>query len=468
MDQRLSSSATWKLLPRFSWFSSLILLASVLQTGFAKLVDNPRDGQFLRRGLSRGLIGYSIGGWAHVWSDPDWKRDPEPYAGMISYDMRTKTFFKSNFKRAIPPIGTVRDGRAEYVPQFGPHGLVFVVGGLAFNKDLAKDHMLDMTNITFFDPGTSQWMWQKTTGDAPRSRQSFCMVGVPGPAGTYELFIYGGNDINDSQSYDDFYVLSLPGFRWFQVTDRTPEARAETSCAVIGNRQMVIVGGHDFAKKGPSQSWKPPDEFPQGLGIFDMVDLTFVKNFSYNAHAEAYKTPKVIEDWYRNNTDLSVAVPEWSSDVVKRIFLAKPVTFNNSDSNSTDPGNPQPPPPPPETPPNNSKVGPIVGGVVGAIAGVAMIGFLIYYFWIRRKKPRKLALASRRHAVEMGSFKGRGGGTPSFKTKETTELSTEPLVAEMPASPTDYHSSREETTNGGIYELDVTSRHGELYAPHRT
>lgn len=132
-------------------------------------------------------VGYSIGGWAHGWTDPDWKRDAEPYAAMISYDMKTKTLFKSSFKAAIPPTGTLRDGRAEFVPQFGPNGLVFMVGGLAFNKDLAKDHMLDMTNITFFDPGTGQWLWQKTTGDAPRNRQSFCMVGVPGPAGTYEL-----------------------------------------------------------------------------------------------------------------------------------------------------------------------------------------------------------------------------------------------------------------------------------------
>lgn len=218
---------------------------------------------------------------------------------------------------------------------------------------------------------------------------------------------------------------------------------------------MLIVGGHDFAKKGPSQSWKPQDEFPQGLGIFDMVGLTFVKNFSYNAHAEAYRTPKVIEEWYRNNTDLSVAVPEWSSDVVKNMFLAKPVTFN--DTNSTDPVDPNPP----ETPTTSSKVGPIVGGVVGAIAGFVILGSLIYYFWIRRK-PRTSAPSSR-HAVEMGSLEGRG--TPSFKTKETTELSAEPLVAEMPGSPTDY--ANRGGTNG-IYELDVTSRPSELYAPHRT
>lgn len=124
---------------------------------------------------------------ANTWTDPDWNDNMKPIAAMVSYDMKTKTLSKSSFQMAIPPTGTLRDARAEYVPQFGPNGLIFVLGGVTFNAELAPDHMLDLTNITFFDPRTGQWLWQKTSGNAPRNRQSFCMVGVTGQAGTYEL-----------------------------------------------------------------------------------------------------------------------------------------------------------------------------------------------------------------------------------------------------------------------------------------
>lgn len=136
---------------------------------------------------SSNSIGFFLGGMANTWTDPDWNDNMKPIAAMVSYDMKTKTLSKSSFQMAIPPTGTLRDARAEYVPQFGPNGLISVLGGVTFNAELAPDHMLDLTNITFFDPRTGQWLWQKTSGNAPRNRQSFCMVGVTGQAGTYEL-----------------------------------------------------------------------------------------------------------------------------------------------------------------------------------------------------------------------------------------------------------------------------------------
>ncbi|CCC09822.1 unnamed protein product [Sordaria macrospora k-hell] len=441
----------WKLLPWFSCHASLTLLILVLQTALAELLDNPPEDQLFRRGLSRALD-FFLGGMANTWTDPDWNDNMKPIAAMVSYDMKTKTLSKSSFQMAIPPTGTLRDARAEYVPQFGPNGLISVLGGVTFNAELAPDHMLDLTNITFFDPRTGQWLWQKTSGNAPRNRQSFCMVGVTGQAGTYELFIHGGNDAGNQMSYDDFYILSLPGFHWFEVTDLSPEPRAETSCAVIGNRQMLIVGGHNFAQ-GSSQGWKVKDTFPQGLGLFDMVDLTFVKDFSYNAHAEAYRTSKVVEDWYRTNTNLSDSVP-WSSKEVKDMFLAKPVVFDDSNLATTTPSSTASPP---NTTTPGSNVGQIAGAVVGALVGAAILLSLVYYFWSRKPSPSSL--------VELGSLEG----TLSSNTK--TELSAEPLVTEMPVScPPGLKTSHEETTHelnaqSDIYELDVTSCACELDVP---
>ncbi|KAJ4419550.1 hypothetical protein N0V85_000960 [Neurospora sp. IMI 360204] len=277
------------------------------------------------------------------------------------------------------------------------------------------------------------------------------MVGVAGPAGTYELFAFGGADQTSSKSYNDLYVLSLPGFVWFQAAERSVETRANAACVLIGNHQMLVVGGHDFTGSGTADRyWQTQDPFPQGLGLFNMTAMSWVKDYTYHADAQPYKSPQVVEDWYKNNTNLSFAMP-WSSMEVKDMFLAKPVLFNNSNSNSTTSVGSN------KTTTSSNKVGSIAGGVVGAFIGTAILLSLIYYLWIGKQTPTSL--------MELGSHED----SPSSNTK--AELSTEPLVMEMPGTPPE-GTSREEThevdARNDIYELDVTSCACELDVPNRT
>jgi len=41
----------------------------------------------------------------------------------------------------------------------------------------------------------------------------------------------------------DAYVLSLPGFFWKRLPDSTAGGRAGHSCAAVGKRQVLVVGG---------------------------------------------------------------------------------------------------------------------------------------------------------------------------------------------------------------------------------
>ena len=105
--------------------------------------------------------------------------------------------------------------------------------------------------------------------------------------------MYGGADSTFKESYNDVYVLSLPGFVWFKATDNSQEKRSGPTCVVVGKgkRQMLSIGGKEI-----SANWASPDSFPQGLGIFDMTALTWSKE--YDADMDDYESPGVVRDWY--------------------------------------------------------------------------------------------------------------------------------------------------------------------------
>ena len=57
--------------------------------------------------------------------------------------------------------------------------------------------------------------------------------------------MYGGITTTDYKSSSDVYILSLPGFVFFKAPVVSSTKRAEHACALVGNRQMVSVGGID-------------------------------------------------------------------------------------------------------------------------------------------------------------------------------------------------------------------------------
>lgn len=121
-------------------------------------------------------------------------------------------------------------------------------------------------------------------------------------------FVYGGRanldhfyrELSDEQkqadiAFDSVFVLSLPGFVWFKADYPSTHPRYLHTCNVIGNRQMVSIGG-----KNP-QDWAgriTRDPLPQGLGIFDLTEMKWTDGF--DPTAAPYKTPDVVKNWYNN------------------------------------------------------------------------------------------------------------------------------------------------------------------------
>lgn len=128
-------------------------------------------------------------------------------------------------------------------------------------------------------------------------------------------FIYGGLDTRFATS-NEVHVLSLPVFNFFKADNNSlSTARAEHACTVIGGRQLLSVGGllpKTFIDSGFSEQ----DEWPLGLGIFDMTELRWTHR--YDPNAGAYDSPKVVRDWYSQGN-----VASWESPELEALFACK-------------------------------------------------------------------------------------------------------------------------------------------------
>ena len=111
-------------------------------------------------------------------------------------------------------------------------------------------------------------------------------------------FVHGGwsDRIAGSESKDssDVYILTLPGFRWFRVAASAP-SRAGSSCQVVGNRQLLSIGGWDPTAIAPYAS---KDPWNYGIGIFDMTELSWRPR--YNADSAPYVRSDVVNEYYTN------------------------------------------------------------------------------------------------------------------------------------------------------------------------
>jgi hypothetical protein len=142
--------------------------------------------------------------------------------------------------------------------------------------------------------------------------------------------VYGGayptpHDIALGNALDEIYVLTLPAFTWFKANYTPSTSRQSHTCHVVGNRQLLAIGGADpvvqeyyaLAAKNSTDPWK------QGLGVFDMTEMKWKEGF--DARAEAYRSPDVVRQWYRDKYVCTVelllyGMPELINQLVHAIL----------------------------------------------------------------------------------------------------------------------------------------------------
>ncbi|KAI8945789.1 hypothetical protein F4801DRAFT_107973 [Xylaria longipes] len=313
--------------------------------------------------------GFAFGGAVTKSSDGSVAKEIPGYAtpGLVSYNFQTGEWENSTTS-SYGGYGTSLNARAEYVP-FGPNGLLLFLGGAETPVDATNETIVEMSwnHITMVDPVTKQWHSQMTSGTRPPTIESHCSVGVAGPNGTYEIFLYGGVSDQLRDTSPEVYVLSLPGFVFFKGPADAPP-RSDHQCAIVGrgNRQMLSMGGVD----GENRTFTAPttaDPWPYGIGILDMTELKWTD--TYYPDAPAYDSPTVVKEWYDAG---NLANMQWDSMEVEAIFMnaSTPAPTHGAVA-----ANPQ-------------STGVIVGGAVGGVLGAAAIGMMSFMLVRRRRRTR--------------------------------------------------------------------------------
>lgn len=279
-------------------------------------------------------VGYALGGYSSARTSPQTAglTSFQPIPGLVSYNT-TSNQWSNDSATGFSTYGTAEYGQMHYVPGFGSEGILVVVGGETSNQIAWTDtgsNLLSFATINIYDPSNKTWYNQSATGQIPESRDRFCSVGVQGDNGTYELFIHGGHVAGTHEpseagstaqsqqelALDEVFVLTLPGFNWIKANYTPASPRMEHSCNLVGNSQMLVIGGLDPSNTAAIKFQNQTDPNKQGLGIFDLHGMEWSNN--YDANAPSYTSPDAVKAWYRQNGEYAAS---WTDSSVEALFV---------------------------------------------------------------------------------------------------------------------------------------------------
>jgi hypothetical protein len=333
----------------------------------------------------------------------------------------------------------------QYVPNFGPAGVIVAAGGLKQAADASENRLISFGSVQVYDPATNNWYEQTTTGSIPKGRKEYCMTGAASSNNTYEIVVYAGWDGNlgkTSIPWDELFVLSLPSFHWFRADYQAIQPRHGLTCEHIGGGQVLTIGGVDTTQVGPDSLYdgvfNTRDPHAQGLAIFDLSSLSFTTG--YMSNRTVYTLAPDVQSYYNNKSvpggsrarlvsGMLLTVLHFSSNRLADFThagLAEVFTVENftaaaidatgtsgGPSGAADSGNGSASPSTTSEASSvsegvtKSNTGAIAGGVAGGVVGVAIIGAAVLLL-LRRRRSNRSRLEQNSHGGGVGEKMHRG------------------------------------------------------------
>ena len=366
------------------------------------------DPPFSEPGLTRPFGGVSaqsdtsafwLGGYASNHSSDVYRDagvlDFIPTPGLITYEFATGAWTNTTLDPSLPlgiPNGSIEWAGMEWLPKFGPNGMLVIWGGETttnLSMYLPTTMMRPMNNIALYDPVEKTWYAQQISGIAPTVRSRFCSVSASDPSsesnrttGTHEIYMYGGLYTGlftqAAKQYDEIWVLSLPAFTWQLLDSSHASGRIGHTCHLVGNRQLLSLGGVDVSQV---DAWASPDYLNwNGIGVYDLTAADWLAGL--NATAEAYERPKIVQDYYKSNGPYP---PAWTQPSLRDLIERQ--NNNVSTSALSGSGNATSVSAPSHSNSGNSisRSGIITGAAIGGVAGL-LLPFLLFYILLFRRR----------------------------------------------------------------------------------
>ncbi|CAI7613056.1 unnamed protein product [Penicillium bialowiezense] len=315
--------------------------------------------------------GYWIGGYQASGTTASITDSTKNYAtGLIQLNTTTGLYTSLD-----GPYEAVEEGSLSYVP-VGDMGILVYIGGdvpsikNGINATMSSN---SWNHVQVYDIAGAKWYNQSTTGTVA-SRTQFCAsVQHDESSSSYQIYVMGGADLSSKDTILDINYLSIPSFKWYSAAP-LEEARMTLTCVTYG-RQIFGIGGR--------QAWADDGE----AGCYD------APAFIYDAQSEASRSsfdPGLssfsLSSATSKDIEASPTPSSWASSDLRTLFSSSNKTANTTTGNTNTGGNNSSPADSTDNTSGSSNTGAIVGGVVGGCAGLALIGGLVWFFLVRRRK----------------------------------------------------------------------------------
>ena len=213
--------------------------------------------------------------------------------------------------------------------------------------------------------------------------------------------VYDGSIISQqiNAGLDEVYVLSLPSFVWFKANYTSSDPRIYHTCNIVGNRQMLSIGGVNPSAVNMSAARDDTDPFWEGVKVFDLTALQWTNYF--NATAVPYVAPSAVAAHYAAGSRYPST---WSSKDLEDLFMLPT-------SNSSTPFEPSASTSPQLSNPNRlNHTAAVVGGAVGGGAAVSLALYLL----------------ARKRANEKSRKRKQSNPRPTYKNGEPVPIESIP------------------------------------------
>ncbi|KAI9720172.1 MAG: hypothetical protein M1812_002990 [Candelaria pacifica] len=326
-----------------------------------------------------------------------------PAKGLVKFDTSVPdhVFWTNETGKNFP---STQNGAMEYL-RAGKAGTLITFGGYDTsqrNPDFSRDGhpfaLRPMEVIQIYDIDSNTWYNVNATGSIPQARSAFCSTAAASPDdSSFQITMYGGYDYHSQNSNEDVYVLTVPSFRWIQVSSNNNReasldkqvGRNSHICEVYREREMIVLGGQLDIGSTTVNSASCNTSYP-AIRVLDTSSYTWLTDFTPNpdAYSVSPVISKVIGGSASGGATAKAPIGGFNNSALDSLFSKRVQRFTPPTRSSSAPnfGGTSTPSP------SSNHTGAIAGGVVGGVVSLAVIiAALFFFIRFRRSKSENWA-----------------------------------------------------------------------------